>query len=73
MTLSIDSDEEAALAAIIIAIFTGNIKNKKEGRRKNGLNLGLKGKIYMDSILNYFGNYVWRKKKLTKIIFAWHQ
>ena len=34
--MSIDSDEEAALAAVTTAIFTGNIKHKKGGRKKNG-------------------------------------
>ena len=39
-----DSDEEAALVAIIISTFTGNIKRKKKGRgERNGLNLGFNG------------------------------
>ena len=40
-----DSDEEAALAAIIIATFTEYIKHKKGGIEGNGLNVGFKGKI----------------------------
>ena len=38
-----DPDEEAALAATIIAAFTENIKRKKGGRERNGLNLGFNG------------------------------
>ena len=38
-----DSDEEAALAATIIAASTENIKRKKGGRERNGLNLGFNG------------------------------
>ena len=49
-----DSDEEAALAAIIIATFTENITCAKGGRESNGLNLCFKVKIPMDSFFNYF-------------------
>ena len=38
-----DSDEKAALAATIIAASTENIKRKKGGRERNGLNLGFNG------------------------------
>ena len=31
-----DSDEEAALAAIAVANFTENIKSKKGGKERNG-------------------------------------
>ena len=49
-----DSNEEAALAAIIIATFTENITCAKGGRESNGLNLCFKVKIPMDSFFNYF-------------------
>ena len=62
-----DCNEEATAAAFIIATFTENIKRKKGGRERNGLNLGLKGEIPMDFILNDFVTYVWRKKKLRKL------
>ena len=51
-----DSDEEAALAAIIIATFTENIACAKEGRESNGLNLSFEVEIPMDSFVNYFVN-----------------
>ena len=54
-----DSDEEAALAAIIIATFTENITCAKGGRESNGLNLRIKVEIPMD-FLNYFVSYVWK-------------
>ena len=50
-----DSDEEAALAAIIIATFTENMKYKKRRKRRNRLNLGFKGE--MNPILSYFVSY----------------
>ena len=68
-----DSDKEAALATIIIATFTENIKRKKGERESGGLNLGFRGEIPMDSILSYFVSYVWRKWKFTKIILVWHR
>ena len=40
-----DSDKEAALAAIIIATFKENIKRKNKGKERNGLNLDFKGGI----------------------------
>ena len=40
-----DSDEEAALAAIIIATFTENIKRKKGGKERNGLIFASKAKF----------------------------
>ena len=62
-----DCNEEATAAAFIIATFTENIKPKKGGREWNGLNLGLKGEIPMDFILNDFVTYVCRKKNLRKL------
>ena len=50
-----DSDEEAALAAIIIATFTENMKHKKRRKRRNRLNLGFKGE--MNPVLSYFVSY----------------
>ena len=48
-----DSDVEAALAAIKIATFTEQkiLNVKKGGRERNGLSLRSKGKISMDSFL----------------------
>ena len=37
------------------------------------LNLGFKPEIPMGFILSYLVNYVLRKRKFTKSIFAWHR
>ena len=65
-----DSDEEAAFAAIIIATITGNIKRKFRKKTNECVKLGFqKCHIPMDSILSYFVSYIWRKRTLPFLFY----